>query len=53
MITKFETGSIQSTSGSKSGGNTIIYLLVGAAVVYFAYRFVIKPQMDKNKAEEK
>ncbi len=49
MITKFDTSG---GAGSGKGSNTFIYLLVAGAVIYLGYRFVIKPEMDKRKAEQ-
>ena len=47
MITKFET----SASGTSGKSNTLVYLLVGAVIVYLGYTYVIKPAMEKNKLE--
>ena len=48
MITNFNTPQV---GGSKGGGmsiTTVILLLAGA---YVAYRFVIKPMLDKKSEE--
>lgn len=54
MITKFDTSAVAPTqaTGGKSS-NTLIYVLLGGVVLYLAYRYVLKPQMDKNKEEQK
>lgn len=50
MITKFDTsGGAGSTSNS---GNAIIYLIVAGVVAYLGYKYLIKPEMDKRKAEQ-
>jgi hypothetical protein len=51
MITKFETSG---ASGSSSkGGNTLLYVLIAGAVAYGLYTYVIKPEMEKQKALQK
>jgi hypothetical protein len=49
MITKFET-----SGGSDSGksSNAIIYLVGAIVIAYLGYKYVIKPEMDKRKAEQ-
>lgn len=46
MIAKFNT--------SKEGDNdnTMLYLLGAAILVYVAYTYVIKPEMDKKKVQQ-
>lgn len=52
MITKFETrGSSAPQSGSSSGSG-LLYLVVGAVAIYLAYQYILKPEMEKRKAEE-
>jgi hypothetical protein len=52
MITKFETrGSSVPQSGS-SGGSGLVYLIVGAVAIYLAYQYILKPEMNKRKAED-
>ncbi len=65
MIKKFDT-SFQSAppvppidlgtppiDGVKTGkSNTLLYLALGAITLYFGYKFVIKPMMDKRKQEQ-
>ena len=50
MISKFDTtaSAVPATKGSSNG---ILYLVVGAVVLYLGYKYIIKPQMEKNKAE--
>jgi Tfp pilus assembly protein PilO len=50
MITKFDTSG-GSGSTSKSG-NALIYILVAGVVAFLGYKYIIKPEMDKRKAEE-
>jgi hypothetical protein len=49
MITKFQTTSVASAPKSN---NTLLYIVLGAGLLYVAYKFVIKPQMEKNKQEQ-
>jgi hypothetical protein len=49
MITKFETSG---GSGSGKSSNAIIYLIGAIVIGYFGYKYVIKPEMDKRKAEQ-
>jgi hypothetical protein len=49
MITKFET----TTGGTATkGGNGLLYLIGGAVILYLGYRYIIKPQMEKNKEQQ-
>lgn len=53
MIAKFDTsGGGGSSTSSKGGSNTLIYLAVAVVGGYLLWRYMIKPQMDKKKAEE-
>ena len=52
MITKFETSSLPVQQGGGKSSNTLLYVLAGAVVLFIAYQYVIKPQMDKKKSEE-
>lgn len=53
MITKFNTGSGSSVpTASKGGSNTLLYVLLGAVAIYLGYKYVIKPQMEKQEAEK-
>lgn len=52
MITKFNTLGKPATSGGSSS-NTLLYVAMGAVILYLAYRFVIKPDMERNKEKEK
>ena len=55
MITKFNTGSVSSVGGSsnaKGGSNTLLYVVLGAVAIYLGYKYVIKPQMEKQEAEK-
>ncbi len=49
MITKFDTGSSASNPSNGGKSNTLLYIVIGAVGVYFLYKYVIKPEMDKNK----
>jgi hypothetical protein len=59
MIAKFDTmgsGSGNSNVGGSSapskGSNSLLYLGIAIVGGYLLYTYVIKPQMDKKKAEE-
>jgi hypothetical protein len=53
MIAKFDTSSsVGSSSAPSKGSNTLLYLGGAIVVGYLLYTYVIKPQMEKNKAEE-
>ncbi|MEI7960773.1 MAG: hypothetical protein WCI04_00395 [archaeon] len=52
MIAKFDTSGGGGSSTSKGGDNTLIYLAVAVVGGYLLWRYMIKPQMDKKKAEE-
>jgi hypothetical protein len=57
MIAKFDTSSsgsssVGSSSASSKGSNTLLYLGIAIVGGYLLYTYVIKPQMDKKKAEE-
>lgn len=52
MIAKFDTSGGGGSSTSKGGDNTLIYLAVIGIGGYLLWRYMIKPQMDKKKAEE-
>lgn len=49
-ITNFTTPGL--TPATKGGSNTLIYIVVGAVLLYLGYKYIIKPEMDKKKAEE-
>lgn len=49
MITKFNTTTISTPSASGKSSNTMIYIIVGAVALYLGYKYVIKPQMEKEK----
>lgn len=51
MITKFNTATVSNNSSSGSS-NTLIYIVVGAVAVYLGYKYIIKPQMDKQKEKD-
>lgn len=51
MITRFETSG--ANGGTSKGGNTLLYILIAGAVAYGLYTYVIKPEMEKKKAQEK
>lgn len=50
MITKFNTVAKPVSGGGSS--NTLLYVAMGAVILYLAYRFVIKPDMERKKADE-
>lgn len=53
MVTSFNTPAASGGAGAKEGGgNTIITLVVVAGLAYLAYRFLIKPELDRRKAEQ-
>jgi cellobiose-specific phosphotransferase system component IIC len=62
MIKKFDTnfgsvstgstGSAGASGSSSKGGNGLITALVIGAGVYLGYKFIVKPMLDKKKAEE-
>lgn len=51
MIAKFNTAGLSSTT-SKGGGNSLIYLVGAVALAVGVYYFVIKPKEDKSKTQE-
>lgn len=52
MITKFETRGSSSPQIGKNSGSGLLYLVVGAVAIYLAYQYILKPEMDKRKAED-
>jgi hypothetical protein len=53
MIAKFDTsGGGNGSSAPSKGSNTLLYLGIALVGGYLLYSYVIKPQMDKKKAEE-
>lgn len=50
MITKFNTPPMSSGSSQSTGDNSnkLVYLAVALVGIYFLYKFVIKPEMDKK-----
>lgn len=53
MIAKFNTsGGGNSGSAPSKGSNALIYGVLFLVGGYLLYSYVIKPQMDKKKAEE-
>lgn len=55
MITKFNTGSISnvgSSTNAKGSSNTLLYVVIGAIAIYLGYKYVIKPQTDRQEAEK-
>lgn len=54
MITKFDTsgsGASASTTSKGGGSKILTYLVIGAAL-FAGYKFVLKPYLDKKKAEQ-
>lgn len=49
MITKFNTTSINTPPSGGKSSNALIYIIVGAVALYLGYKYVIKPQMDKQE----
>jgi len=49
MITKFETFETGSETKSSNG---LLYLIGGAIILYLGYKYIIKPEMEKNKKQE-
>jgi hypothetical protein len=61
MIKTFETnfgstapagGSTGGTTTTGNGGNTIVKALLVVGALYLGYKFIVKPMLDKKKAEE-
>jgi uncharacterized membrane protein YuzA (DUF378 family) len=51
MVAKFNTGGLPATGG-KSDSNTLLYIVVGAAIAYAIYNYVIKPYLEADKKKE-
>lgn len=51
MITKFNTTTIGNPSTSGKSSNTLVYVIIGAVALYLGYRYVIKPQMEKEQKQ--
>jgi len=49
MITTFNTSKKGSGSGSM---NKIIMVIILGAGIYFGYKYIIKPAMDKTKKDD-
>ena len=49
MITKIET---TTTKPEAKGGNGLLYLICGAVIFYLGYKYIIKPQAEKNKLDQ-
>ena len=49
MITKFNTTTIGSPSAGGKSSNTLIYIIIGAVAIYLGYKYVIKPQTEKEQ----
>jgi hypothetical protein len=49
MITKFQTSSV----AAPKSNNNLLYIILGAGLLFVAYKFVIKPQMEKSQEEAK
>ena len=52
MIARFDTNGGGSSSAPSKGSNTLLYIGLALVGGYLLYSYVIKPQMDKKKAEE-
>jgi hypothetical protein len=53
MITTFNTPAPTGGEGSGKKSNTLLIVLGLAVAGFLAYRFVLKPMMDKKKQEQK
>lgn len=53
MVTTFNTPAPVGGEGSGKKSNTLLIVLGIAVAGFLAYRFVIKPMMDKKKQEQK
>ena len=50
MITTFDTST---TKGSSKGSmNKVIMIIVIGAGLYFGYKYIVKPAMDKRKTND-
>lgn len=49
MITQFNT----SPATASKGSNTLVYLIVGAVVLYLGYKYIIKPELSRREQEKK
>lgn len=52
MIKQFNTAPVPAPASGGSGSNTLLYLAVAVGLGYCLYQFVIKPELEKQKAEE-
>jgi len=60
MIKKFDTSfgagsagaSTGASTGGSKGGNGLITALIVIGGLYLGYKFIVKPMLDKKKAEE-
>jgi hypothetical protein len=50
MIAKFNTPA-PTGGGEAKGGNTLLYIGIAVVGGYLLYRYVVKPYLDKKKAE--
>lgn len=41
------------TATQSKGSNTLIYVVLGAVALYLGYKYLIKPELDKKKEEQK
>ena len=53
MIAKFNTPATAPSGGSqggqKTGGNGLVWLIVGLAAAFAVYKFVIKPMQEEQE----
>ena len=49
MLHSFDTTSAPSTTSKGGGSNTLIWIVIGAGLLYVGYKYIIKPELDKNK----
>mgnify|MGYP003652834623 CR=1 FL=1 len=53
MITKFETKGSSAPQSGGSSANGLLYLLIGAAALYFAYQYMNKTETEKKEDQPK
>lgn len=54
MITKFNTPAISVPANVTSGksSNTLLYVLIGGALVYLGWKYLIKPKQEEKANKE-
>lgn len=51
MVAKFDTGGAGATQTKGGGGNTLLWIGVIVVASYLGWRYILKPYLDKQKAE--